>query len=62
MYDIQKLTEEIQTIADTIDTPTGSISQERYKIAVEIQRNKTLQEGLDNIYDILYDIRYNKHY
>ena len=62
MFDIQKLTEEIQTIADTIDMPTGSVSQERAKLAVEIQRNKILQEGLDNIYDILYDIRYNKHY
>lgn len=60
MYDIQKLTEEIQTIADTIDMPISSISQERAKLAVEIQRNKILQEGLDNIYDILDDIRYNR--
>ena len=62
MYDIQKLTEEIQTIADTINMPIGSISRETTKLAVEIQRNKILQEGLDNIYDILYDIRHNKHY
>lgn len=64
MYDMQKLIEEIQTIADTIadtiDMPTGSISREEYKIAVEIQRNKILQEGLDDIYDILDDIRYNR--
>lgn len=60
MYDIQKLTEEIQTTADTLDIPTGQISQERYKIAIEIQRNKILQEGLDNIYDILDDIKHNR--
>ena len=60
MGELEKLTQEIQTIADTIDMPTGSISQERYKVATEIQRNKILQEGLDNIYDILDDIRYNR--
>lgn len=60
MFDIEKLTQEIQTIAATIDIPAGSISQEQYKIAIEIQRNKILQEGLDNIYDILDDIRYNR--
>ena len=62
MYDIQKLTEEIQAIADTIDMPIGSISQEQYKIAIEIQRNKILQEGLDNIYDILDDIKHNREH
>lgn len=59
MYDIQKLTEELQTIANTIDIPTGSISREEYNTAIEIQRNKILQEGLDNIYDILDDIKHN---
>lgn len=59
MFDIEKLTEELQTIADTVDMPTGSISREQYKIAIEIQRNKILQEGLDNIYDILDDIKHN---
>ena len=64
MYDIQKLTEEIQTIADTIDMdmPIGSNSHETIKIAVEIQRNKILQEGLDNIYDILDDIKHNREH
>ena len=59
MCDIQKLTEELQTIVNTLDIPGGSISREWYKIAAEIQRNKILQEGLDNIYDILDDIKHN---
>ena len=59
MRDLEKLIEEVDKIADTIDMPTGSISHERYKIAVEIQRNKILQEGLDNIYDILDDINHS---
>ena len=62
MHDIQKLTEEIQTIANTLDIPDGIISRERYKIAIEIQRNKILQEGLDNIYDILDDIKHNREH
>lgn len=62
MGDLEKLTQEIQTIADTIDIPTGSISREQYKIAAEIQRNKILQEGLDNIYDILDDIKHNREH
>ena len=62
MCDIQKLTEELQTIVNTLDIPGGSISREWYKIAVEIQRNKILQEGLDNIYDILDDIKHNREH
>ena len=59
MRDLEKRIEEMDKIADTIDIP---VSMERYKIAVEIQRNKILQEGLDNIYDILDDIRYNREH
>lgn len=62
MCDIQRLTEELQTIANTLDIPNGSISRSRYEIAIEIQRNKILQEGLDNIYDILDDIKHNREH
>ena len=59
MSDIKNLTNEILMIAKTIDIP---VSMERYKVAVEIQRNKILQEGLDNIYDILDDIKHNREH
>lgn len=57
MSDTKNLTNEILMIAKTLAVPC---SMERYKIATEIQRNKILQEGLDNIYDILDDIRHNR--
>lgn len=57
-----KIMKEIQKIADSLiwKVPEKMTEKERIEIAVEIQRNEILKEGLSAIYEILDDIRYNR--
>ena len=42
--------------------PRQAHTLEEYRLAVEIQRNKILKEGFENLYTILDDIRYNREH
>lgn len=42
--------------------PRSPHTLEEYHIAVEIQRNKILKEGFEDLYNILEDIRYNRQH